>query len=314
MLLDVESGFGHPDKPPKCNAMIWRPDGRHFFFIIPTYQAALGDMSTQTAAARVTLRTLGKLKQQGEKFACLTAYDYCSAWAANEAGIDVILVGDSLGMVIQGHDSSLPVTIEDTAYHVRCVRRGNRRAMIMADLPFMSYYSESASLENAAVLMREGAQIVKLEGGAWLAETTRLLAERGIPVCAHMGLTPQSVNHLGGYLVQGRDPKQSQAIIDEARILQEAGASILLIECVPVKLGQALTEAMDIPVIGIGAGPKTDGQILVWHDLLGLYPGKAAKFVKNYLKGNRDGIQGAIEKYVRDVKSGRFPAKQHCYF
>ena len=270
-------------------------------------------MSTQSAQSRVTIKTLNKYKQQGEKFACLTAYDYCSAVAANDAGVDVILVGDSLGMVIQGHDSSLPVTIEDTAYHVRCVRRGNKRAMMMADLPFMSYYSESSSLENAAILMREGAQMVKLEGGAWLAETTRLLSERGIPVCAHMGLTPQSVNHLGGYSVQGRDPQQSQSIIDEAKILQEAGASILLVECVPVKLGKKLTETLDIPVIGIGAGPKTDGQILVWHDLLGLYPGKTAKFVKNYLAGNREGIQGAVSKYVSEVKQGKFPARKHCY-
>ena len=271
-------------------------------------------MSTQSATQKITIKSLHKFKREGEKFACLTAYDYCSAYAANVAGVEVLLVGDSLGMVIQGHDSSLPVTIDDTAYHVRCVRRGNARAMIMADLPFMSYYSESSSLENAAILMREGAQMVKLEGGAWLAETTRLLAERGIPVCAHMGLTPQSVNHLGGYSVQGRDPRRSQEIIDEAKILQSAGASVLLIECVPVKLGQALTESLDIPVIGIGAGPKTDGQILVWHDLLGLYPGKTAKFVKNYLKGNRDGVQGAIAKYVKEVKNGRFPAKQHCYF
>ncbi len=271
-------------------------------------------MSTQSSKSKITIKTLNKFKQEGSKFACLTAYDYCSAFAANQSGVEVILVGDSLGMVIQGHDSSLPVTIEDTAYHVRCVRRGNESAMIMADLPFMSYYSEASSLENAAVLMREGAQMVKLEGGAWLAETTRLLSQRGIPVCAHMGLTPQSVNHLGGYSVQGRDPKQSQAIIDEAKILQNAGASVLLIECVPVKLGKKLTESLDIPVIGIGAGPDTDGQILVWHDLLGLYPGKTPKFVKNYLTGNRDGVQGAIAKYVKEVKSRRFPAKQHCYF
>ena len=271
-------------------------------------------MSSQSARHKVTIKTLNKMKKDGEKFACLTAYDYCSAVAADQAGVEVLLVGDSLGMVIQGHDSSLPVTLEDTAYHIRCVRRAETGAMIMADLPFMSYYSESSSLENAAILMREGAQMVKLEGGAWLAETTRLLAERGIPVCAHMGLTPQSVNHLGGYSVQGRDPKQSEAIINEAKILQSAGASILLVECVPVQLGEELTRSLDIPVIGIGAGPKTDGQILVWHDLLGLYPGKTAKFVKNFLKGNREGVQGAVSKYVKEVKNGRFPAKQHCYF
>lgn len=270
-------------------------------------------MSIQSAAPKVTIKTLHKMKQDGERFSCLTAYDFCSAWAINEAGIEVILVGDSLGMVIQGHDSSLPVTIDDTSYHVRCVRRGNSSSLIMADLPFMSYYSESSSLENAAILMREGAQIVKLEGGAWLGETTRLLSERGIPVCAHMGLTPQSVNHLGGYSVQGRDPEHSKAIIDEAKILQDAGASILLIECVPVALGEALTESLDIPVIGIGAGPGTDGQILVWHDLLGLYPYKSPKFVKNFLKGNPGGVQGALAAYASAVKSGAFPAEEHCY-
>lgn len=265
------------------------------------------------SAQKVTIKTLRQFKQHGERFACLTAYDYCSAHVANQAGVEVLLVGDSLGMVIQGHDNSLPVTLEDIAYHIGCVRRGNSGAMIMADLPFMSYYSAAASLENAAVLMREGAQMVKLEGGAWLAETTRLLVERGIPVCAHMGLTPQSINHLGGYSVQGRDPKQAQAIIDEALLLQQAGACVLLIECVPLQLGKALTAALAIPVIGIGAGADTDGQILVWHDLLGIYPGKTAKFVKNYLAGNRDGIQGAVAQYVKEVKSGKFPAKQHCY-
>ncbi len=271
-------------------------------------------MSTQSRNPRkITINTLGRMKSAGEKFTALTTYDYCSAYAASNAGVEVLLVGDSLGMVIQGHDSSLPVTIEDTAYHVRCVRRGNRGALLMADLPFMSYYSESKSLENAAILMREGAQAVKLEGGAWLAETARLLSERGIPVCAHMGLTPQSINHLGGYRVQGRDPAQGQAIIDEARVLQQAGAGLILIECVPAALGAQLAAALEVPVIGIGAGPGADGQILVWHDLLGLYPGKTAKFVKNYLKGNANGIQGALADYVNEVKTGKFPAAEHCY-
>ncbi len=271
-------------------------------------------MSSQSQRSTVTISTLHKRKKDGEHFVCLTAYDYCSSVAANQSGVDVILVGDSLGMVIQGHDSSLPVTIEDTAYHVRCVKRGNSSTLLMADLPFMSYYSETESLKNAAVLMREGAHIVKLEGGGWLANSTKLLSERGIPVCAHMGLTPQSVNHLGGYRVQGRDPAAAQSIIDEALILQEAGASIILLECVPVELGKRVTETLDIPVIGIGAGPDTDGQILVWHDLLGLYPGKSAKFVKNYLLGHDDGIQGAVARYVDEVMTGKFPAKEHCYF
>ena len=271
-------------------------------------------MSTQKQQARaVTINTLQKMKQNGEKFTCLTAYDYCSAHAASSAGIDVILVGDSLGMVIQGHDSSLPVTIDDMAYHVKCAKRGAQNALLMADLPFMSYYAELQTLESAATLMREGAQIVKLEGGAWLAESTRLLTQHGIPVCAHMGLTPQSVNHLGGYRVQGRDPENAQKIIDEALLLQQAGANVLLLECVPQSLGKRVSDTLDIPVIGIGAGTDTDGQILVWHDLLGLYPGKPAKFVKNYLQGNADGIQGAIGAYVSEVKKGQFPGPEHVY-
>ena len=270
-------------------------------------------MSVQNKIANVSINTLQKLKSEKAKFSCLTAYDYCSAFAVSQAGVEVILVGDSLGMVIQGHDSSLPVTIEDVAYHIRCVRRGNSGSLLMADLPFMSYYSEHKTLESAASLMREGAQIVKLEGGAWLAETTRLLTERGIPVCAHMGLTPQSVNHLGGYRVQGRDPSQAQSIIDEALILEQSGASILLLECVPIDLGRRVTEALKIPVIGIGAGPQTDGQIMVWHDLLGLYPGKPAKFVKNYLQASNASIQEAISHYHNDVKSGAFPSIEHSY-
>ena len=261
---------------------------------------------------KATVNTFIRHKNQGRKFACLTAYDYCEAVAASGAGVELLLVGDSLGMVVQGHDSSLPVTIEDVAYHVRCVRRGNNGALLMADLPFMSYYSENATLENAALLMREGAQIVKLEGGAWLAESTRLLVERGVPVCAHMGLTPQSVNHLGGYRVQGRDPVKAQTMIDEAKLLEAAGASFILLECIPTSLGKAITESLTIPVIGIGAGPHTDGQIMVWQDLLGLYPGKPAKFVKNFLTGS-DSIQSAIEEYVTAVQHQDFPATEHCY-
>jgi len=264
-------------------------------------------------AAKITVTKLARMKAAGEKIVALTAYDYCSAAAAGQAGVEVLLVGDSLGMVVQGRDSSLPVTIDDMAYHVRCVRRARQGALLMADLPFMSYYSESRSLENAAILMREGAQMVKLEGGAWLAETTRRLSALGIPVCAHLGLMPQSVNHLGGYHVQGRDPAQGQAIIDEAKVLQDAGARMILIECVPAKLGAKLAAAVEVPVIGIGAGAATDGQILVWHDALGLYPGRAAKFVKDFLKGNSGGVQGALADYVEAVKSGAFPGPEHAY-
>lgn len=271
-------------------------------------------MSVQNhATAPITLNTLRKMKQEGEKFTCLTAYDYCSAYSASVNGVEVILVGDSLGMVIQGHDSSLPVTVEDVAYHMRCVKQGNQGSLLMADMPFMSYHNESQTLENCAILMREGAQMVKLEGGAWLADFTRLLVLHGIPVCAHMGLTPQSVNHLGGYRVQGRDPDKAQEMIDEALILQDAGAGIILLECVPSSLGAKITQALDIPVIGIGAGPETDGQIMVWHDLLGLYPGRPAKFVKNFLLDEQGGIQGAICSYINAVKQRQFPAPEHCY-
>ena len=261
---------------------------------------------------KATINTFIRHKRDGRKFACLTSYGYCDAVAATEAGVELLLVGDSLGMVIQGHDSSLPVTIEDVAYHVRCVRRGNKGALLMADLPFMSYYTENATLENAAMLMREGAQIVKLEGGAWLAQSTRLLVERGVPVCAHMGLTPQSVNHLGGYRVQGRDPAKAQAMINEAKLLEEAGASFILLECVPFTLGKAITEALSVPVIGIGAGPDTDGQIMVLHDLIGMYPGKPAKFVKNFLE-SRDSVQSAVQAYVAAVQNKEFPGPEHCY-
>lgn len=270
-------------------------------------------MSVHSDRKKVSITTLSRMKQDGLKFSCLTAYDYCTAYSVSNAGVEVILVGDSLGMVVQGHDSSLPVTIEDMAYHVRCARRGNQGSLLMADLPFMSYYSEQKTLESAAILMRDGAQMVKLEGGAWLSETTRLLTERGIPVCAHMGLTPQSVNHLGGYRVQGRDPNQAQEILDEAGILEQAGASVLLLECVPVDLGRRVSEALRIPVIGIGAGPHTDGQIMVWHDLLGLYPGKPAKFVKNFLEVTGGSVQDAIRAYDTQVKQGAFPAPEHCY-
>lgn len=242
----------------------------------------------------------------------MTAYDALFAGILSDAGVEVILIGDSLGMVLQGHDSTLPVTMEDMIYHTGCVKRGNRGALLMADLPFMSYASETQTLENAAALMRAGAHMVKLEGGAWIANTTRLLAERGIPVCAHMGLTPQSINRIGGYHVQGRDTGQAQLIIDEARVLEDAGASVLLLECVPRALAGAITDRLDIPVIGIGAGPDTTGQIMVLHDVLGISP-ITPKFVKNFLPDSSNGIPGAIEAYVQAVKTGTFPDRQHWF-
>lgn len=269
-------------------------------------------MSQHNPVRSTTLKTLIGIRDKGEKFACLTAYDANFADIVSQAGVEVILVGDSLGMVLQGHDSTLPVTMQDMIYHMGCVKRGNRGALLMADLPFMSYASETQTLENAAALMRVGAQIVKLEGGAWIANTTRLLVERGIPVCAHMGLTPQSVNRLGGYHVQGRDTDQAQLIIDEAKVLQDAGASILLLECVPIELARTITESLDIPVIGIGAGPHTTGQIMVLHDVLGISP-ITPKFVKNFLVDSQSGIPGAIEAYVQAVKGGSFPAREHWF-
>ena len=269
-------------------------------------------MSSQAKIKNTTITSLQKLKQGGEKFTCLTAYDACFAKILSESGVEVILVGDSLGMVLQGHDSTLPVTMEDMIYHMECVKRGNAGALLIADLPFMSYASETQTLENAARLMRAGAHVVKLEGGAWIADTTRSLAERGIPVCAHMGLTPQSINRIGGFHVQGRDTNQAQSIIEEALILQEAGASLLLLECVPRDLGSRVTDELEIPVIGIGAGPDTDGQIMVLHDVLGVSP-ITPKFVKNFLLESENGIPGAIENYVRAVKDKKFPAEEHCF-
>lgn len=260
----------------------------------------------------VTLHTLQEMKKRGEKFACMTAYDALFAGLISKAGVEVILIGDSLGMVLQGHDSTLPVTMDDMVYHMQCVKRGNQGALLMADLPFMSYASEAQTLENAARLMRAGAQMVKLEGGAWIGQTTRLLTERGIPVCAHMGLTPQSINRIGGHRIQGRDPAAASTIIEEAQLLQEQGASLLLLECVPASLGRRITESLSIPVIGIGAGPDVDGQIMVMHDALGISP-ITPRFVHNFLRDSDSGVQGAFSAYVKAVKDGSFPAPQHCY-
>lgn len=260
----------------------------------------------------ITLHTLQEMKKTGDKFACITAYDALFAKLFCEVGVEVILVGDSLGMVLQGHDSTIPVTMEDIIYHLQCVKRGNQGALIIGDLPFMSYSSESQTLENAARLMRAGAQVVKLEGGAWIAESTRLLTERGIPVCAHMGLTPQSINRLGGFRVQGRDSDQANTIIQEAMMLEEYGANMLLLECIPAALAAKISEKLTIPVIGIGAGKDVDGQIMVMHDVLGISP-ITPKFVKNFLTESTGGIPGAIKAYVAAVKDGSFPGPEQSY-
>lgn len=265
-----------------------------------------------TTPKPVTLATLRNMKYCGEKIACLTAYDAGFARVLDAAGVDLIMVGDSLGMVVQGHDSTLPVTVADMIYHTRNVRRATQRAFLVTDLPFMSYASPAQAIGNAARIMQEGgAQMVKLEGGAWLADTVRELSVRGIPVCAHLGLLPQSVHQLGGYRVQGRDPVSAQTLLDDAKSLEQAGASLLLLESVPAALAATLTHSAGVPVIGIGAGADTDGQILVLHDLLGVTE-KPPKFARNFLADAAD-IRTAVQDYIQAVKSGQFPAAEHTF-
>lgn len=260
----------------------------------------------------VTTLSLKALKEEGKKFSCVTAYDATFARAACDAGIDVLLIGDSLGMVLQGEDSTLPVSVEDMAYHTRCVKRGSHNALIMADMPFMSNNTVEETLKNAGILMKAGAHIVKLEGEAWLADSIRALSDRGIPVCAHLGLTPQSVNKLGGYRVQGKEAEQANRMIESAKTLEAAGADIILLECVPTSLAELVTKNVSVPVIGIGAGNVTDGQVLVMHDLLGVSGGKKPKFVKNFL-AETNSIQEALEKYDQDVKSSAFPSAEFSF-
>ncbi|WP_299183616.1 3-methyl-2-oxobutanoate hydroxymethyltransferase [uncultured Neptuniibacter sp.] len=262
--------------------------------------------------SNITLHTLSSMKKAGEKFAVLTAYDACFSHLVSSSGTEVILVGDSLGMVLQGNDSTLPVTVEEMAYHTQAVARGNQGSLIMADLPFMSYSTPEQAMDSAAALMQAGANMVKLEGGAWLADTISMLAERGIPVCAHLGLTPQTVNKLGGYRVQGRDQESAQQMINDAVLLQDAGASIILLECVPTLLAKEITLALDVPVIGIGAGSDTDAQVLVLHDMLGITPGRRPKFVKDFM-ADSNSIEEAISQYNTDVKSGQFPGPEHGF-
>ncbi|MCB1631167.1 MAG: 3-methyl-2-oxobutanoate hydroxymethyltransferase [Pseudomonadales bacterium] len=259
----------------------------------------------------VTIRTLQAMKRDGQRFCCVTAYDASFARTAAQAGIETILVGDSLGMVLQGHSSTIPVTIEDMAYHTRCVARGAAPALVIGDMPFMSYATPEQAMHSATALMQAGAQVVKLEGGAWLAATVNLLAERGVPVCAHLGLTPQSVNSFGGFVVQGRDPAAAQRIADDARTLADAGAALLVLECVPRALAVEITRTVSIPVIGIGAGAATDAQVLVMHDMLGMNP-RAPRFVQNFMTDGRD-IAGAFAAYAAAVRDGSFPRPEHGF-
>ncbi|MCP5158393.1 MAG: 3-methyl-2-oxobutanoate hydroxymethyltransferase [Gammaproteobacteria bacterium] len=260
----------------------------------------------------ITVKTLAKMKHDREKFAVLTAYDASFAALLEAAGVEVILVGDSLGMVIQGQRTTVPVTLEDMIYHTRLVARGCQTALVMADMPFASYATVEQAVYNAARLMQEGgAQMVKLEGGAWLVETVRQLSRNGIPVCAHLGLLPQSIHKLGGYKVQGREEATARQIIDEALALQDAGADVALVECIPAELAARLTKALAIPLIGIGAGPDCDAQVLVSYDILGITQGHRPRFSKNFLAGHNS-LQAAVEAYVHAVKGGTFPGPEHC--
>ena len=261
----------------------------------------------------ITLSTLQAMHGKAEKIAMLTCYDSSFAQLLETAGVDVLLVGDSLGMVLQGHSSTLPVTLDDIAYHTACVARGARQAFIVADMPFgTSQVSPECTFENAARLMAAGAHMVKIEGGEIMADTIEFLTQRGIPVFAHIGLTPQSVHQLGGYRVQGKDGKAAQRLLQDARAVEQAGAGMLLLEAIPSLLAAEITANSAIPTIGIGAGAGCSGQVLVLHDMLDIYPGKKARFVKNYLHGSSS-IQEAVARYVADVKSGAFPAAEHSF-
>ena len=267
----------------------------------------------------ITLHTLNELKQKREKFAVLTAYDAIFSETLSLCGIELLLVGDSLGMVLQGHDSTLPVTLEQMVYHTQCVAKGNKGSLIMADLPFMSYATENQALESSATLMRAGAHLVKLEGGSWLLNSIKSLKERGIPTCVHLGLTPQSIHKFGGFRVQGKTDIQAKTLIEDSIKAEKMGADLLLLECIPRQVTQKIMLSVNIPVIGIGAGPECDAQVLVLHDLLGLGSGKRPRFIKNFLNGSvsgndgASGIEEAIKRYIEAVKSGTFPSNEHCF-
>lgn len=268
----------------------------------------------QAARKTVTLRRLQSMHASGERIAMMTCYDATFARVLDEAGIDCLLVGDSLGMVLQGEATTAPVTLEQMAYHTRSVARGNRHAWVIADMPFGSYEgSREQAMRSAATLTQAGAQMVKLEGGGWTVETVRFLSERGIPVCAHLGLTPQSVHALGGWRVQGRSAEAAEKLQREATELADAGASMLVLELVPAALGAQVTRSLAIPVIGIGAGPQCSGQVLVLHDALGLGPGTAPRFVRNFMHG-ASGVPDAVRRYVDAVRVAAFPDPElHCH-
>ena len=266
--------------------------------------------STDTAKS-ITLNTLRELKAKKDKISCIALYDAGMSTIAGNSGVEVVLVGDSLGMTIQGHDSTLPVTMEHMTYHIAAVKRGNDRSFIIADMPFMSYATFEDALLNAKQLMQAGAHMVKMEGGSWLSKIVMQLSNCGIPVCAHLGLTPQSVNKLGGYRVQGREQEQANTMLSDARVLAKAGADLVVLECVPSALAEEITVSIEIITIGIGAGSGTDGQVLVVNDLLGMTP-KPPKFTKDFLADSRS-VSDAMVKFVSAVKTQAFPQAQHSF-
>ncbi|AEI74982.1 3-methyl-2-oxobutanoate hydroxymethyltransferase [Candidatus Moranella endobia PCIT] len=265
-----------------------------------------------TTTTMTTIYHVHRWKQQQQKFASITAYDAAFARLFTEQGIKVMLVGDSLGMTMQGHASTLPVTLDDIIYHTRCVRRGAPYCLLLADMPFMSYATPAQAFDSASALMRAGANMVKLEGGAWLADTVSALTERAVPVCGHLGLTPQSVNIFGGYKIHGRDPTSAEQLLTDALALEHAGAQLLVLECVPVALAERVTQALAISVIGIGAGAVTDGQILVMHDALGITGSSSPSFSNNFLSAGGD-LAAAVRCYVQEVEAGRFPTTEHSF-
>jgi 3-methyl-2-oxobutanoate hydroxymethyltransferase len=265
-----------------------------------------------SASARRTVPGLSGMARAGEKIAMLTCYDASFATMLDRAGVDSLLIGDSLGMVIAGQGSTLAVTIDEMIYHTRCVAAGARSALIVADMSFGSYQaSREQAYANAARLMAAGAQMVKVEGGAWLAPTVEFLVARGIPVCGHLGLQPQSVHRFGGYKAQGKTDTSARALREDAHALAAAGIELLVLEMVPAQLAGEVTAALGVPTIGIGAGPDCSGQVLVLYDMLGIYPGKPARFVRNFMTG-QDSIEAAVAAYVKAVKNGSFPGSEHC--
>ena len=274
--------------------------------------AYLQEQDGSAKRSPVTVTSLLAQRARGDKITMLTCYDASFSALLDRCGVDVMLVGDSLGMVCQGQSTTLTVTLADIAYHTGCVARANQTALLVADMPFGSYESPQETYAHAVTLMRAGAQMVKLEGGSWLVETVRFLTDRAVPVCAHLGLTPQSVHQLGGYKTQGKTLEAAAVLKRDALALQSAGATLLVLEAIPAALGKEVTEALTIPTIGIGAGPDCSGQVLVLHDMLDVFPGRKPRFVKNFMAG-QSSIQGAVSAYVEAVKAGSFPAPEHCF-